>query len=91
MKRDRFYNAYHIWWNGASNPHAIARSLVEALDECRDSGSSASCDIAVATIVDHLAFILDMPQPSVSDNDLSKSIIDFCMDYRAKQSPQPDK
>jgi hypothetical protein len=44
--RNRFYNADAIWNGGASNPRAVARTLVEAIDEAVEEkkGSKAAAD-----------------------------------------------
>lgn len=63
----RFYNAWHIWEGGACNPRAVARALVEAIDEAveKGNGSDAACDPAVQMITDHLCFLVGLPQPSL--------------------------
>ncbi len=65
--RNRFYNADAIWNGGASNPRAVARALVEAIDEAVEEGegSKAAADPAVQTILDHLCFLCGLPQPSL--------------------------
>lgn len=63
--RNRFYNADAIWNGGASNQRAVARALVEAIDEAVEEGkgSKAAADPAVQMILDHLCFLCDLPQP----------------------------
>lgn len=56
----RFKNALAVQ-QGACNPHAIARTLVEALDEARKEGKSTEIvclDPAVRLICHQLAFLL---------------------------------
>jgi len=60
----RFYNAWHIWDGGECNPRAVARILVEAVDEATDDTGDAACDPAVQMITDHLCFLVGLPQPS---------------------------
>lgn len=64
----RFENAAHIWGGGACNPRGVARALVEAIDEaCTEgNGHDAANDPAVHLIMDHLCFIVGLPQPSLS-------------------------
>jgi hypothetical protein len=63
----RFKDAYHIYYNGASNPRAVARALVSAIDEVTEqAGSDAAADPAVQMILDHLCFLCGLPQPSLS-------------------------
>ena len=61
----RFKNAHEIWNNGASNPRAVARALVEAIDEACVNGSAHANDPAVHLILDQLCFLCGMPQPSL--------------------------
>ena len=65
--RNRFYNADAIWNGGASNPRAVARALVEAIDEAVEEkkGSAGAKDAACQMIADHLCFLLGLPQPSL--------------------------
>ena len=65
--RNRFYNADAIWNGGASNPRAVARALVEAIDEAVEEkkGSAGAKDAACQMIADHLCFLLGLPQPSM--------------------------
>ena len=65
--RNRFYNADAIWNGGASNPRAVARALVEAIDEAVEEGkgSKAAADPAVQMIIDHLCFLCGLPQPGL--------------------------
>lgn len=65
--RNRFYNADAIWNGGASNPRAVARTLVEAIDEAVEEGkgSKAAADPAVQMIIDHLCFLCGLPQPGL--------------------------
>jgi hypothetical protein len=72
----RSKDAYYIWWVGASNPAGVARSLIEAIDECRAENTNPSGDMACQMIIDHLAVLLDLPQPSL-DIDV-KPWVDFC-------------
>jgi hypothetical protein len=86
--RDRFYNAYHIWQYGACNPAGVARSLVEAIDESRAAHIDPSEDIACKMILDHLAFLLGVPQPSCSSIELGMDIAHWCNHYEpTKSSP----
>ena len=67
-QRNRFWNADNIWHGGACNPRAVARVLVEAIDQaCEEGQSSAACktDPAVHLIIDHLCFLVGLPQPSL--------------------------
>jgi hypothetical protein len=75
-------NAYYIWWVGASNPAGVARSLVEAIDECRSENTDPAGDMYCQMIADHLAFLLRLPQPSMSFN--NDAWVDFCRTYEAK-------
>lgn len=65
----RFKNADAIWNGGASNPRAVARALVEAIDEAIDEATAeggsteAANDPAVHLIIDHLCFLVGLPQP----------------------------
>ena len=54
----RFRNAYMIQ-QGACNPAGIARSLVEACDECLAEGVSQRADPAVRLITHQLAYLMD--------------------------------
>lgn len=63
----RFKDAHQIWHGGASNPRAVARALVCAIDEATEvTGSPAAKDPAVQMIIDHLAFLCGLPQPSLN-------------------------
>jgi hypothetical protein len=75
---------------GACNPAGIARSLVEAIDECRSTATDPANDIACKMILDHLAFILGMHQPSLSDMKLGMDIAHWCNHYDEKQSLNPN-
>lgn len=60
----RFRNAFNIWNGGACNLRAIARTLVEAIDEAiADTGDAE--DPAVQMITDHLCIPVGLPQPSL--------------------------
>ena len=63
----RFKNAHQIWNGGASNPRAVARVLVEAIDEAvtEGGGGRAAADPAVQMILHHLCFLCGLPQPSL--------------------------
>ena len=61
----RHKNAWLIWNGGASNPRAVARALVTAVDEATENGSDGAKDAAVQMIMDHLCFLCDLPQPSL--------------------------
>jgi hypothetical protein len=63
---NRFDVAAHIWGGGASNPRGVARSLVTAIDEAveENGGSDGAKDPAVQLIIDHLAFLCGLPQPT---------------------------
>ena len=62
----RFKKAWNIWNGGACNPRAIARTLVEAIDEAAaDTGDAI--DPAVQMIMDHLCFIVGLPAGSQHD------------------------
>lgn len=65
----RFKNADAIWNGGACNPRAVARALVEAIDEAVEEGggSAAADDPAVHLIIDHLCFLVGLPQPVPPD------------------------
>jgi len=45
---------------GACNPHAIARALVSALDECRAENVAPDHDVASALICHQLAYLLNV-------------------------------
>lgn len=64
---NRFKNADHIWNGGASNPRAVARALVNAIDEAVEEGggTAGAKDGAVQMILDHLCFLCGLPQPSI--------------------------
>ena len=64
---NRFANADAIWNGGACNPRGVARALVEAIDEaCEDANShNGAKDPAVQMIIDHLCFLVGLPQPSL--------------------------
>ena len=51
--RNRFYNADAIWNGGASNPRAVARALVEAIDEAVEekNGSAGAKDAELAALI----------------------------------------
>lgn len=67
---NRFENAQNIWHGGASNPRAVARRLVDAIDEaCEGVGSAGAKDTAVQMILDHLCYLCGLPQPSLSLSD----------------------
>jgi hypothetical protein len=71
----RFGDALHIQ-GGACNPHAIARSLVSALDECRAANmdTRASCaDPAVRLIAHQLAFLLNVARLDSEHNEYSEA------------------
>ena len=57
----RFYDAYLIWNGGASNPRAVARAMVEAIDTASNEGKVE--DAAVHLILDHLCFLCFLCQP----------------------------
>ena len=63
----RFKDASGIWCGGASNPRAVARALVTAIDEAVEEGggTAAAKDCAVQMILDHLCFLCGLPQPSL--------------------------
>lgn len=58
--------------NGASNPHAIARVLVEALDECRADNVQPADDPAVFLILHQLTWVLTHLDFAVSDKVFGK-------------------
>ncbi len=64
---NRFKDADAIWWGGASNPKAVARALVKAIDDAveENGGSDGANDPAVHMIIDHLCFLVGLPQPSL--------------------------
>lgn len=64
----RFANAAEIWGVGACNPRAVARALVEAIDEAVEEGggTKAANDPAVQLILDHLCFLCGLPQPTIA-------------------------
>jgi hypothetical protein len=63
----RFSSAAEIWGVGACNPRGIARALVAAIDEaCEGVGSDGANDPAVHLILDHLCFIVGLPQPTLA-------------------------
>lgn len=62
----RFEDADLIWNGGASNPRAVARALVRAIDESSNEGCDERNDPAVQMILDHLCFLCGLPQPSFS-------------------------
>lgn len=76
MKRNppgkRFWDAKHIVDPGASNPSGVARSLVQAIAECRDNGVNERTDPAVRLIAYQLAHLLGLSEiehePSVYKN-----------------------
>lgn len=63
----RHRDADGVWYGGASNPRAVARALVSAIDEAVEEGggSDSAADPAVQMILDHLCFLCGMPQPSL--------------------------
>lgn len=61
MARNRFDNALLIQ-QGACNPAGIARSLVEACDECLRENVSQREDAAVRLIVHQLAHLMNVSQ-----------------------------
>jgi hypothetical protein len=65
---NRFNNANAIWNGGASNPRAVARALVEAIDDATTEGrgSDGAADPAVQMILDQLCFLCGLPQPSMA-------------------------
>lgn len=82
----RFKNAHEIWWNGASNPRAVARALVAAIDEAVDEGdgSTAARDPAVQMIADHLCFLVGMPQPSLDIGSSDWKLVMDCVEEKLK-------
>lgn len=62
--KNRFAEADAIWNGGASNPRAVARALVEAIDQACDESRGVN-DPAVYMILDHLCFLVGMPQPAL--------------------------
>lgn len=64
----RHNDAIQIWHGGASNPRAVARALVRAIDEATEegNGSAGAKDPAVQMILDHLCHLCGLPQPSLS-------------------------
>lgn len=65
----RFHDADLIWHFGASNPRAVARALVEAIDAATENGSDgARDDAAVHLILDHLCFLCGLRQPMTGEN-----------------------
>lgn len=64
----RHKDAFEIWNHGASNPRGVARALVRAIDAAAEEGQGtdgARNDPAVQMIIDHLAFLCGLPQPSL--------------------------
>jgi hypothetical protein len=79
---NRFKKAIQIWEGGASNPRAVARELVEAMDQATETSLfHADKDPAVKVILDHLCFLCGMPQPSMAMEDWEwDSILQACRD-----------
>jgi hypothetical protein len=81
----RSKDAYYIWWIGASNPAGVARSLVEAIDECRAENTDPAKDMYCQMITDHLAVLLGLPQPSMNFN--NDAWVDFCRTFETENGP----
>lgn len=84
----RFQTAHAIWHGGASNPRAVARELVKAIDEaCEEGDSSAAAnDPAVHMIMDQLCWLVGLPMisSSVSDWGLTmKAVEEKCDETQA--------
>lgn len=62
---NRWTDADQIWNGGACNPRAVARALVRAIDEATDECGGDAIDPAVQMIIDHLCFLVGLPQPSL--------------------------
>lgn len=62
--RNRSEKAAEIWNIGASNSLAVAKILVESIQEARSEGKSERGDAACMLICDQLAFLLGLPLPS---------------------------
>jgi len=70
----RFADAIAIQ-GGACNPHGIARSIVNALDELRAEGAdtpTCNADPAVRLMVHQLAFLVNVGEFSTITDDYSK-------------------
>lgn len=82
--RNRFADADNIWNGGASNPRGVARALVDAIDQaCEEgNGSKGARDPAVQMIIDHLCFLVGLPQPSL---DMSPEQWDMIMEAVEKR------
>ena len=65
VKPRRFKDADSIWNGGARNRLAVAKALVNAIQECRSEGNYDGNDPAVWLIIDHLCFLVGLPQPSI--------------------------
>jgi hypothetical protein len=76
MPRNRHDNALLIQ-QGACNPAGIARSLVEACDECLKEGVSQREDAAVRLIVHQLAHLMAVSQIDASLTEYSR-LTDEC-------------
>lgn len=71
--------------DGACNPSGIARSLVEACDECRAEGADVRTDPAVYLIVSQLAYLCGV-WDGVSDTPRSygEALAECCARFPAK-------
>jgi hypothetical protein len=76
----RHYDAVGIQ-QGACNPHAIARSLVRALDECRVESVTPEQDAACQLICHQLAYIL-----RGNDTDVAGDYLTMVQECEARSS-----
>ena len=82
----RFKNAWEIWNGGASNPRAVARALVQAIDEATEDGggSDAANDPAVHMVVDQLCFLVGLPQVSLAMSHSDWHLVMKCVEEKLK-------
>lgn len=82
----RHRDADAIWNGGASNRLAVANALVNAIQECRAEGNYDCHDAATMMILDHLAYLIGLPQPSL---DLSLANWKRVEDEVARRKDEP--
>ena len=87
MPRNRFDNAWMIQ-QGACNPAGIARSLVEACDECLKEGVSQREDPAVRLIVHQLAHLTKNIQVEESLTEYSR-LMEICREKALNSERMP--
>ena len=76
--------AWEMWNGGASNLRAISRALTKAVDLQSENPEVTS---AIQLLVDHLAFLVGLPQPSLRLSNAQWALVESeC----STQQPSPE-